>query len=86
MAVPKDTYVLSQIWGSEKVPGSEFIANLGLVKRVIKQRKSVTLTRERVAIYLHTRALGYSLPKNRKRDCRRRGERDLFREDKFAAS
>lgn len=46
MAVPKDAYVLSQIWGCEKVPGSEFIANLGLVKRVIKQRKSVTLTRE----------------------------------------
>lgn len=45
-SVPKDAYVLSQIWGCEKVPGSEFIANLGFVKRVIKQRKSVTLTRE----------------------------------------
>lgn len=46
MAVPKDAYLFSQIWGCEKVPGSEFIANLELVKRVIKQRKSVTLTRD----------------------------------------
>lgn len=28
MAVPKDAYVLPQIWDCEKVPGSEFIANL----------------------------------------------------------
>lgn len=61
MAVPKDAYVLSQIWGCEKVPGSEFIANLGLVKRVIKQRKSVTLTRERESLYIYTLALSDTL-------------------------
>lgn len=57
MAVPKDTYVLSQIWGCEKVPRSEFIANLGLVKRIIKQRKKRNLDRRMSPLYIYSPAV-----------------------------
>lgn len=72
MAVPKDTYVLSEIWGCEKVPRSEFIANLGLVKRIIKQRKKRNLDRRMSLLYIYRPAVSDIFYLKTGYGCRRR--------------